>query len=158
MMLSRWFAALLVLPVLFSVGCGYRFVDPLPASGYALASVRNATAEPGLAPGLEEALRSSGAFKGTSARELSVVITRFHEGVASVSSSGTALRQELTMEVAWKVKGPEDGQNPGGEETVVRTYPYSADAVTLQWNRSAAVRLLVRSAAASVLERLGEKP
>ncbi len=45
----------------------------------------------------------------------------------------------------------------GGTEVVDRSYPYSADLSTLDWNRSAAIRLLSEMAARSILDNFGEK-
>jgi len=157
-MISRCLAVLSAFFIFIPAGCGYRFVDPLPASEYALVSVMNATAEAGLASQFEEAMRRSGGFKEGSANELSVTITRFNEGVESVGSSGSPVRQELTMEVAWKAEGPRPGRVTSGKETVVQSYPYSTDPATLDWNRSAAVRLLIQTATGKVLESLGGQP
>jgi len=150
----RFFTILSVLLVLLPVGCSYKFVDPSPATGYTLVSVRNSTPESGLAPLLEDAMRRFGGFKESSAHRLSVAITDFSETVDSVSSSGVPVRQKLTMEVDWKVEGDPSNRVTFGKKRTVRTYPYSADLVTLDWNRSAAVRLLTETAARSILEDL----
>lgn len=152
------FLTILIFAVLVPFGCGYRLVDPFPASDYALISVRNVTSEPGLAPLLEEEMRGSAGFKESSAKRLSVAITGFRDTVDSVGSTGSPLRQELTMEVSWKVEGPTSSQAIFGKEVVVRTYPYSTDLTTLDWNRDAAVRLLIKMAASEILDSLGEQP
>ena len=154
----RCFVVFATFLLFLPAGCGYRFVDPLPASEYALVSVMNATAEAGLASQFEEAMRRSGGFREGSVNELSVAITSFHESVESVGSAGSPVRQELAMEVAWKVRGPGSAQTASGKETVVRSYPYSTDPSMLDWNRSAAVRLLIQTATQKVLERLGGQP
>lgn len=154
-MTNRCLGIITIFLVLFPVGCSYRFVDPFPASDYALVSVRNATGEAGLASLLEEEMRRRGAFKERSANRLSVTVTVFTEKVESVSSDGIPVRQKLTMDVAWKVEGTQPAQATFGKEVVVRSYPYSTVLSTLDWNRSAAVRLLTEMAARSILERLG---
>lgn len=154
-MIRRYLSFFAIFLVLFPVGCSYRFVDPFPASDYALVSVRNATGEAGLASLLEEEMRRRGAFKERSANRLSVTVTVFTETVESVRSDGSPVRQKLTMDVAWKVEGTQPAQATFGKEVVVRSYPYSAVLPTLDWNRSAAVRLLTEMAARSILERLG---
>jgi len=157
-MTHRYLSLFLILLVLVPAGCSYRFVDPFPASDYALVSVRNATEEAGLASMLEEEMRRSGGFKERSANRLSVTITDFTESVESVSSDGIPVRQKLTMDIAWKVEGTQTAQATFGKEVVVREYAYSTDLTTLDWNRSAAVRLLTELAARSVFERLGGQP
>ena len=157
-MTSRYLGLFNICLILFSTGCSYRFVDPFPASDYALVSVRNATEEAGLASMLEEEMRRSGGFKERSANRLSVTITDFTESVESVSSDGIPVRQKLTMDIAWKVEGTLTAQATFGKEVVVREYAYSTDLTTLDWNRSAAVRLLTELAARSVFERLGGQP
>ena len=147
-----------ILLFLLPAGCGYRFVDPFPASDYALASVKNATGEADIASLLEDEMRKTGGFKERSANRLSVTITGFSETVESVDSAGVPVRQKLTMDVAWKVEESRSAQGTFGKEVVVRSYPYSNDFTTLDWNRRAAVRLLTEMAARSVLERLGEQP
>lgn len=142
---------------LFPPGCGYRFVDPFPASDYALVSVRNASSESGLASILEGELRRNGGFQKRSVYRLSVTVTDFTETVESVSSSGSPVRQKLTMEVAWKVEGPSPSEATLGKDVSARSYPYSADPSTLDWNRSAAVRLLADMAARRILENLGDR-
>lgn len=146
---------LLALLLVLTAGCGYRFVDPFPASDYALDPVRNATAEPGLASYLEEEMLATGVFRGGAPRSLSLVVVEFGEEVDSVDSGGRPVRQKLTMTVAWKVDGPESARADFGREEVSRTYPYSAEPVTLQWNRDAAVRLLVEAAARKILLTIG---
>jgi len=142
--------------VLFTVGCSYRFVDSTPASDYALVSVRNATSEPDLASLLEEEMRRNGGFSRRSESRLSITVSNFTERVGSVSSGGIPVRQNLTMEVAWKVEGTQLKQATFGKEVAAQSYPYSADLPTLDWNRNAAIRLLTEKAARSVLERLGK--
>jgi hypothetical protein len=148
---------LLMITIFIQTGCSYRFVDPFPASDYALARVGNSSPEPGLAPLLEEELRRNGGFKEHSAYRLSVTVTDFTETVESVSSSGSPVRQKLTMDIAWKVEGASSSETVFGKETAVRSYPYSADPSTLDWNRSAAVRLLAEMAARRILENLKGK-
>lgn len=157
-MIFRCLPIFLVLAFLLPAGCGYRFVDPLPGDDYALASVRNASSEAGLATLLESELRKNGRFRKRSAYVLSVTVTDFKETVESVSSSGTPVRQKLEMGVAWKVEGASSSDTTFGKENVVRTYPYSADPVTLDWNRNAAVHLLTNMASRRILENLGAKP
>ena len=152
---SRYLIVFMTLPVLLTAGCSYRFVDPFPAGSYALVSVRNATTEAGLAPMLEEEMRRNADFRESSANRLSVMISGFTETVESVSSDGIPVRQKLTMDVTWKAEGK---QSSSGKEVVVRSYPYSKDPPTLDWNRSAAVRILTEMAARSVLENLGGQP
>jgi hypothetical protein len=153
------------LPIIFLIfalfaagGCSYRFIDPFPASEYVLESVRNATSEAGLAGLLETELRRHGGFRKSGAYRLNVAIIRFEETVESVGSSGSPVRQKLLMEVAWKVDGSMLGQPALGSKVVDRTYPYSADLTTLDWNRGAALRLLAETAARSILEGLGVRP
>jgi hypothetical protein len=157
-MTNRYLGILTVFLILFPTGCGYRFVNPFPASDYALVSVRNSTGESGLGVILEEELRTYGGFRKSSANRLSVTVTSFTETVESVSSAGLPVRQELTISVDWKVEGTQSAQAVLGEETTSRSYPYSTDLPTLDWNRNAAVRLLTETAARSVLHSLGEKP
>ena len=133
------------------------FVDPFPASDYALVRVANSSPETGLASLLEEELRRNGGFQERSLNLLSVTVTSFSETVESVSSTGSPLRQKLTMEVAWKVEAPSSSGAVFGKETAVRSYPYSDDPSTLDWNRSAAVRLLTEMAARRILDNLEDK-
>lgn len=155
-MTCRCFRILLLAAISIQTGCSYRFVQPFPASDYALVRVGNSSAEAGLAPLLEEELRRNGGFQEHSASLLSVTVTDFTETVETVSSSGSPVRQKLSMEVAWKVEGTSSSEVVSGKETAVRTYPYSADPSTLDWNRNAAVRLLTEMAARRVLENLGD--
>ena len=157
-MTSRYLCIFTICLILFPTGCSYRFVDPFPASDFALVLVRNATEEAGLASLLEEEMRRSGGFKERSANRLSVTITGFTESVESVNSDGIPVRQKLTMDIAWKVEGTQTAQATFGKEVVVQSYPWSNDLITLDWNRSAAVRLLTELAARSVFERLGGQP
>ena len=62
------------------------------------------------------------------------------------------------MEVSWKVEGTNEAQAAFGHESVHRSYPYSNDPTTLDWNRSAAVRLLARVGARKVFDSLGVTP
>lgn len=156
--MNRRFILATVFLALALSGCGYRFVDPFPASDYTLLSVRNATAEPSIAGILEEELRRLGGFVKGSRNLLSVSITEFSEEVESISSAGVPVRQALTMEVAWKVEGAHREEARSGSVTARRGYPYSDDPTALEWNRNAAVRLLVESAAGSVLDQLGVWP
>ena len=144
----------MVLLCVSAAGCSYRFVDPFPASDYSLVLVRNSTAEAGLAAILEEELRRFGGFKKSSSNHLSVTITSFTERVESIGSSGTPVRQALVMEIAWKVEGKQAAQATFGSLTVDRSYPYSSDLSTLDWNRNAAIRLLSEMAARKVLDSL----
>jgi len=154
-MTNRYVFIVAILLILFPAGCSYRFVDPFPASDYALASVRNSTPEAGLANMLEEQLRRNGAFRERSANKLSVTVSGFSEIVESVSSDGIPVRQKLTMDVAWKAEG---ARSVSGKEVVVRSYPYSNVLSTLDWNRSAALHILTEMAARKVLENLGGQP
>lgn len=149
---------ILVIILLFTAGCSYRFVDPFPASEFVLESVRNATSEPGLAGLLEDELRRNGGFKDNAIYRLNVAVTRFEESVDSVGSSGSPVRQKMVMEVAWKIEGARLAQAVLGKEVIDRTYPYSADLTTLDWNRSAALRLLAETAARKILEDIGVRP
>jgi hypothetical protein len=115
-MTYRYLSLVLILLVLLPAGCSYRFVDPFPASEYALASVRNATGEAGLATLLEEEMLKHGGFKERSANRLSVTVTGFTETVESVSSDGIPVRQKLTMDVAWKVEGTQSAQTTFGKD------------------------------------------
>ena len=156
----RYISAFIILNTLLlsAAGCGYRFVDPFPASDYTLVSVGNSTEEAGLANLLEEELRKRGGFKARSANRLSVTVTGFNETVESVGSDGIPVRQKLTMEVAWKVEGTQAAQATFGHEVVLRSYPYTTDLPSLDFNRISALRLLTETAARTVLERLGELP
>ena len=147
-----------ILFLLLPSGCGYRFVDPLQASGYALVSVRNVTEEAGLAPLLEEEMRRVGGFREQSEKRVHVAVTKFGEAVESVSSEGLPVRQKLTMEVKWRVEAGPSLPSASGTELVSRSYPHVTEPTSLDWNRSAAVRLLTQSAAQSILESLGEQP
>ncbi len=149
--------ALFLAAVLLS-GCGYRFVDPFPASDYALVSVRNATPEPGLAPLLEQELLQRGGFRDRSENRLSVSITAFSERVESVGSDGRPLRQKVTLDVAWRIEGPQTAQGTFGKEKVERSYPWTDIPETLEWNRNAAIRLLAEGAARVIVQRLGGAP
>jgi hypothetical protein len=149
---------ILVIILLFTAGCSYRFVDPFPASEFDLESVRNATSEPGLAGLLEDELRRNGGFKDSAIYRLNVAVTRFEESVDSVGSSGSPVRQKLVMEVAWKIEGARLAQAVLGNKVIDRTYPYSADLTTLDWNRNAALRLLAETAAREILEDIGARP
>jgi len=157
-MTYRYLSLFTIFLVLFPAGCSYRFVDPLTASDYALVSVKNATGEPGLAYLLEEEMLRTGGFKERSTYKLSVTITGFTETVESISSDGTPVRQKLTLDVAWRVEGMQSAQGTYGKESVVRSYPHTTNLSTLDWNRSAAVRLLTEGAARSILEHLGGQP
>ena len=157
-MSSRNLNILAILCFLFTAGCGYRFVDAYAATDYALVAVKNATEEAGLALLLEGELRKRGGFRENSGNRLSIVVTGFDETVESVSSSGTPVRQLLTMDIVWKVEGQTPDDVTSGRRTVSRSYPYSADPVTLDWNRSTAVRLLTEMTARSVLEDLRGQP
>ncbi len=157
-MIYRYLGIFTICLLLFPTGCSYRFVDPFPASDYALVLVRNATEEAGLATLLEEEMRKQGGFKERSANRLSVTITGFTESVESVNSDGIPVRQKLTMDVAWKVEGTQSAQTTFGKDVVVRSYPYSPVLTTLDFSRSAAVRLLTEMAARNIFERLGEQP
>jgi len=136
------------------VSCGYRFVNTSPGEGYALAEVRNMTGEPGLDKMLEESFRGMGSFDSTAEKSLYVIVTGFGEAVAAVSSEGITVRERLKMDVEWKVRSPGGSQAIFGKETLSKTYPYSEDAASLEWNRSAAIRLLVNSAAERILDRI----
>ncbi|MDF1524665.1 MAG: hypothetical protein RRA15_07730 [bacterium] len=157
-MTYRYLIIFTIILVLFPAGCSYRFVDPFPAYEYALVSVRNFTAEAGLAVLLEEEMRKLGGFKEHSASRLSVTVTGFTESVDSISSSGFPVRQKLTIDVAWKVEGKQSAQAVFGSETASLIYPWSTNLSTLDWNRSAAVRLLTETAASRILADLGEQP
>lgn len=157
-MIHRWASIVALILLLSPVGCGYRFVDPLPAHDYALVSVQNATGEAGLAFLLEEELRRRGGFRKGSTNRLSIAVTGFTETVESVSSGGTPVRQKLTMEVTWKVETEKGAQPRHGREVAVRSYPYSVDLATLDFTRNAALRLLTEMAARSVLENIEGQP
>jgi hypothetical protein len=150
--------ALIVCLVLVTTSCGYRFVDPSPGGDYALINVRNATPESGLERILAERLRDLGSFNPKAKNRLTVIVTRFEEAVGTVSSGGTPVRERLKMDVQWKVQGPDDSRATYGKEAVTNTYPYSDDPVTLDWNRSAAIRFLVNSAVERILDRLEGPP
>lgn len=143
---------------LLLAACGYRFVDPSPGGDYALTEVRNITSEPGLDRILTEGLHDLGTFNPRAKNRLTVIVTRFTEIVGSVSSSGKTIRERLKLEVEWKVQGADDSEAIFGKAAVTRTYPYSEDPVTLDWNRSAAIRLLANAAAEKVLDGLGGLP
>jgi hypothetical protein len=157
-MTYRYLIIFTIFLVLFPAGCSYRFVDPFPVYEYALISVRNSTAEAGLAVLLEEEMRKIGGFKDRSDNRLSVTVTGFTERVESVSSDGIPIRQKLTIIVAWKIEGEQPAQAVFGSDTASRTYPWSSDLPTLDWYRSAAVRLLTEAAASRILAGLGEQP
>ena len=147
-----------ILFFLLTVSCGYRFVDPFPGKGYALEEVRNVTSEPGLDRILAQGFRDFGSFDPHSKYRLTVVVTRFEETVAAISSGGVPIRQSLRMEVSWKVQGDRESEATFGKEAATKTYPYSDDPATLDWNRAAALRLLANTAAQQVLERLEAAP
>ena len=139
-------------------GCGFRFVDPFPGKDYTLSDVRNVTAEPELDRILTEGFHEVGSFDPDSPNQLSVIVIRFEESVAAVDSDGLTVRQRLRMEVSWRVQRAHDSQAIFGKETVTKTYPYSNDPVSLDWNRSAAIRFLANSAAQRVMDRLEDSP
>jgi hypothetical protein len=143
---------------LLAVSCGYRLVDPTPGDGYALIQVRNVTPEPGLDRTLTRELDDLGSFDPKARNRLSVVITRFEEAVGSVSAGGVTVRERLKLEVEWKVQGSDNSSSASGKETVTGTYPYSDDPVALDWNRSAAIRLLSNDAAQRILDQLERLP
>lgn len=147
-----------ILLLLLPAGCGYRFVDPFQASGYTLVSVKNVTAEAGLATLLEEEMRRMGGFREQSEKRVQVVVTRFSEAVESVSSEGLPVRQKLTMEVKWRIEAGPSSTSDSHTVLVNRSYPHVTDTASLDWNRSAAIRLLTQSAAQRILEGLGEQP
>jgi len=134
--------------------CGYRFVNPLPQCSCALEEVKNTTAEPGVDRVIEKALREGGTFSPASPDRLFVAVTRFVEAVASVDSDGTPVRQKLSMEVSWKIQGEDPSRAVSGKETASGTYPYSREAVQLDWNRASAVRLLAEEAAGKILNQV----
>jgi len=147
-----------VLIFVLTTSCGYRFVDPFPGKAYALGEVKNVTAEPGLDRVLAKGFRECGSFDPDSKNRLTVVVTRFEETVAAISSGGVPIRQRLKMEVSWKVQGEQQSQATFGKEMATKTYPYSSDPAALDWNRSAALRFLANTAAERVLERLEASP
>ncbi len=156
--MMRFFAIAPLLFLLLTTACGYRFVDPFPGKGYVLGEVRNATSEPGLDRLLAEGLRESGSFDPGSKNRLTVVVTRFAETVAAISSAGAPIRQRLQMEVSWKVQGEQRPEATFGKETVDKTYPFSDDPAALDWNRSTALRFLANTAAERVLSHLEVSP
>ena len=147
-----------VLGILVLTACTYRFVDPFPARSYDLVSVANSTAEPGLGGVLQKEMRLKGGFTPGAQSRLYLTVTRFTQQVETVSSSGTPVRQKLSMEVAWKVEGVHRSQAVFGKETAREVYPYSLDAASLDWNRKAAVKLLAKAAADLVIRRLEGAP
>ncbi len=150
------------LPVLFFVflvsSCGYRFVNPLPYCSCAIEEVKNTTPEPGVDRVLEKALREGGTFYPASSDRLFVAVTRFEEAVASVDSEGIPIRQKLSMEVSWVIRGEDQSGGPSGRETASVTYPYARQAVQLDWNRTGAIRLLAEEAARKILEQVEASP
>ncbi len=147
-----------VLGILMLTACSYRFVDPFPARSYDLISVTNSTAEPDLDGVLEEEIRLKGGFTHGAQSRLYLTVTRFTQQVETVSSSGTPVRQKLSMEVAWKVEGAHRSQAVFGKETAREVYPYSLDPSSLDWNRKAAVKLLASAVADLVIRRLEGTP
>jgi len=134
--------------------CGYRFVQPFPHSNCALEEVKNATPEPGIDRVLEKALREGGTFSPASSGRLFVVVTRFVEAVATVDSDGIPIRQKLSMEVSWRIQGEDPSRAVSGKETASGTYPFSREAVQLDWNRAGAIRLLAEEAAGRILDQV----
>ena len=157
-MMRRLIVLISISVLVLTVSCGYRFVDPFPGKGYALGEVRNVTSEPGLDRILTQGFRDFGSFDQDSEYRLTVVVTRFEETVAAISSGGVPIRQSLRMEVSWKVQGYRESEGIFGREVATKTYPYSDDLAILDWNRSAALRLLANEAAEQVLGRLGATP
>ncbi len=147
-----------VLGILVLTACTYRFVDPFPARSYDLVSVANSTAEPGLGGVLQEEMRLKGGFTPGAQSRLYLTVTRFTQQVETVSSSGTPVRQKLSMEVAWKVEGGHRSEAVFGKETAREVYPYSPDPSSLDWNRKAAVKLLAGRVADLVIRRLEGAP
>jgi hypothetical protein len=139
---------------LTTVSCGYRFVDPSPGGDYVLASVGNRTQEPGLDRMLKEKLNDLGSFNSNGDKSLSIVITRFEEAVSTINSEGKTVRERLKMDLEWKIQGTKSSRAASGKGTVTKTYPYTEDSAALDWNRSAAVGLLVDSAAELILDRI----
>ena len=153
-----FFRGLILFFALSMISCGYRFVDPSPGGNYALAEVRNVTSEPDLDTIMTQALHDLGSFNPKGDNTLTVIVTDFQEGVAAVSSSGMIVRERLKIEVQWKIIGSDGSRGTFSRESFSKTYPYSNDPVTLNWNRSAAIRLLINSAADYILGGLGEYP
>jgi outer membrane lipopolysaccharide assembly protein LptE/RlpB len=157
-MKKQFLITCLISALLVTTACTYRFADPFPASKYDLVSVTNSTSEPGLSVVLEEKLRLAGGFSPGSDARLYVTATRFTQQVETVSSTGTPVRQKLTLDVAWEVEGSHRSEAVFGNETVRELYPYTADPASLEWNRNAAVRLLAQAAAELVIRRLEGAP
>ncbi|UCG38314.1 MAG: hypothetical protein JSV00_09000 [bacterium] len=157
-MISRLPRILLAGMLLMVSGCGYRFVNPFPAEDYTLHSVKNASPEPGLGRILADQLLEKGDFVTRSENSLSVVITRFEESVAAVSSAGVPVRQNLSMVVAWKVEGGNRSEAVFGQESVSTSYPYPSEPADHEWNRAAAVRQLAGTAAQIILDKLRGSP
>lgn len=151
-------ASSVVCLALVVVSCGYRFVDPSSGPNYALAEVRNITAEPGLDRILSDGLNDLESFHPEALNRLTIIVTHFDETVAAVDSEGLTIRERLKLEIDWKVQGADGSQATFGKEIVTKTYPYSEDPATLNWNRSAAIRLLTNSAAERILDRLKVLP
>jgi len=157
-MKKQYLITCLVSFLLVTTACTYRFADPFPASKYDLVSVTNSTSEPGLSMVLEDELRLAGGFTPGSDARLYVTATRFTQQVDTVGSDGTPVRQKLTLDVAWKVEGSHRSEAVFGNETVRELYPYTGDPASLEWNRSAAVKLLARAVAELVIRRLEGTP
>ncbi|UCF29850.1 MAG: hypothetical protein JSV26_07060 [bacterium] len=144
----------LILAVLLT-GCGYRFTAGYSAERFSLAKLQNATAEPRLADMFEEALlKAAGIRRRDGSPSLQVVLAEFSEVVQSVTSQGEPVRQEIYLTFEWRAESPSGGEDLSGRARVDRSYLWSPDPVTLDWNRRAALRLICEEAARGLSDRL----
>ncbi len=146
---------LLCAGLLLAAGCGYRFVSANYGSGFSLLRVKNTTAQPGLGPVMEDALgQEAGLYRGVEGLKLGVAVDVFREKASVVSASGEPQRQELEMGIKWWLLDDTGRISKKGTETGTRTYPFSADSVSLDWQRNAAIELLAKDIARNLSEHL----
>lgn len=155
-MLKKAAALVLIWLMLLAGGCGYRFVDPVHTGDLRLAGVKNSSSEPTLEHLLEEALRTAGIRQSNSGAGIHLVITEFTDRVSSISSSGSPIRQRVSMTVFWRIGEKRGDDNLFGQESASLSYPYSTDPVTLDWNRGAAIRRLCQKLADQLKSKAGK--
>ncbi len=136
-------------------GCGYRLVDPISFSDLLLGEIKNTTPEPQLQILMEESLRSIGIVEGKGKTRLFIAITGFKDRVDSISSTGTTIRQRISMDFFWRVGEEGSSESTFGEESVSLSYPYSSDLTILDWNRKAALKQLTGEAAGILRYNIG---
>lgn len=145
---------LLFAALIFAGGCGYRFVGAWQEGVFSLQQVKNTTAQPGLGPVMEDALgKEAGLFRGVGGKNVVVAVDVFSEKTTVVSAAGEPQRQELEMGIKWRILDKAGQVSGQGSEKRSRTYPFSADRVTLDWQRNAAIELLARDIARDLSER-----